>query len=132
MINVEYEVMEKRTKQIKVPYLDAQQLDDICDMLKCDEKCSDCIFLQRNYSIICEDEYLTTEEKFCNFLLDNDIYYLYYKNLHRAEQDITDHRPHGFSDVSYWIDGAFNWSKTEQGHDFWNRFSEEWQELLNE
>lgn len=82
---------------------------------------------------------------FINFLIEYDVYRRFQKNFKRKHQIEWRTNSGRFNDVAEnldvylahskflsYIDYAFSWGKTREGHDFWERIDSRWRQRMKE
>jgi len=83
-----------------------------------------------------------TNKKFVEFLKNNDIYKKFLDNLRRemrVRNRATYYKRFWYSINTFcndvqeldYINNAFFWKDTPEGHDFWERYHYEWQDICN-
>ena len=65
-------------------------------------------------------------KKFIEFLERNDAWEKFEKNFIIQERDVKDYKKDAKIYKNFHISGAFTWSETDEGHDYWKKLNNKW------
>lgn len=65
-------------------------------------------------------------EKFIEFLERNDAWEKFERNFIIQGRDVKEYKRDSKTNRNFHISGAFTWSETAEGHDYWRELNSKW------
>ena len=72
------------------------------------------------------------KREFFKFLKMHNLTKMFSKNLKKYNRIFASTTVYLIGDPRTFINGAFVWSQTEQGHDFWSKFDTLWMDYIKD
>lgn len=82
---------------------------------------------QEKDPVVEHDDFIKDDE-FRNFLIDNNCYHAYIKNIEYQQPSFKNNMKN--EPRWAWLDYCFTWSDTDEGEEYWSNLNDKWKKLI--